>query len=287
MTAMQTDFNYDCTPRFAHLCVLNASRYTGKERDAESGLDYFGARYYGSSMGRFMSPDWAAKAMPVPYAKLDNPQTLNLYSYVGNNPLSWTDSTGHYNDKCGAGDKKCEKGVDKFEKQRQKDLKSKDANVRAAAAAWGNRGEDNHIDVTFKPQAQVDKDSGLALAPGEHVGAMVTPGTTGDHVPTIQAEFSESAGGSDLAQTIAHEGTHIVDDMKFLNSYSPDAGLYFSGANFTHFYTEFRAYGTGGMVKPYPNFPSGPGGDQQRTDFINKYYPCPRCLVFDPRDYPQ
>lgn len=33
------------------------SRYTGKERDAESGLDNFGARYYGSSMGRFMSPD--------------------------------------------------------------------------------------------------------------------------------------------------------------------------------------------------------------------------------------
>jgi RHS repeat-associated protein len=41
------------------------SRYTGKERDSESGLDNFGARYMGSSMGRFMSPDWAAKAEPV------------------------------------------------------------------------------------------------------------------------------------------------------------------------------------------------------------------------------
>ena len=38
-------------------CGACASRYTGKERDTESGLDYFGARYYGSSMGRFMSPD--------------------------------------------------------------------------------------------------------------------------------------------------------------------------------------------------------------------------------------
>jgi RHS repeat-associated protein len=38
------------------MCFL-ASHFTGKERDAESGLDYFGARYYGSSMGRFMSPD--------------------------------------------------------------------------------------------------------------------------------------------------------------------------------------------------------------------------------------
>jgi RHS repeat-associated protein len=69
--------------------------FTGKERDAESGNDYFGARYYGSNMGRFMSPDWSAKATPVPYAKLDNPQSLNLYAYVGNNPLSHMDPDGH------------------------------------------------------------------------------------------------------------------------------------------------------------------------------------------------
>ena len=69
--------------------------FTGKERDSESGLDYFGARYYGSSMGRWMSPDWSAKADPVPYAKLDNPQSLNLYSYVYNNPLSRSDPDGH------------------------------------------------------------------------------------------------------------------------------------------------------------------------------------------------
>jgi RHS repeat-associated protein len=52
---------------------------TGKERDQESGNDYFGARYYSSAMGRFLSPDWSAKVKPVPYAKLDNPQSLNLY----------------------------------------------------------------------------------------------------------------------------------------------------------------------------------------------------------------
>ncbi len=46
-------FTYDCTPHFVHC----AYKFTGKERDAESGLDYFGARYYASSMGRFMSPD--------------------------------------------------------------------------------------------------------------------------------------------------------------------------------------------------------------------------------------
>ena len=69
--------------------------FTGKERDSESGNDYFGARYYASSMGRFMSPDWSAKEDPVPYAKLDDPQSLNLYSYVGNNPLGKVDKDGH------------------------------------------------------------------------------------------------------------------------------------------------------------------------------------------------
>jgi RHS repeat-associated protein len=80
--------------------LVRFSRYlfTGKERDAESGNDYFGARYYASSMGRFMSPDWSAKVMPVPYAKLDDPQTLNLYSYVQNNPLRSVDADGHAGD---------------------------------------------------------------------------------------------------------------------------------------------------------------------------------------------
>jgi RHS repeat-associated protein len=71
------------------------SRYTGKERDAESGLDYFGARMYSSSMGRFMSPDWSSNPVPIPFVHLENPQTLNLYSYVQNNPLSRTDKDGH------------------------------------------------------------------------------------------------------------------------------------------------------------------------------------------------
>jgi RHS repeat-associated protein len=70
--------------------------FTGKERDAESGLDNFGARYNSSSMGRFMTPDWSAKPQGVPYAILDDPQSLNLYAYVRNNPLSKTDPSGHY-----------------------------------------------------------------------------------------------------------------------------------------------------------------------------------------------
>jgi RHS repeat-associated protein len=51
-------------------------KFTGKERDSESGLDNFGARYHASSLGRFMTPDWAAKRTTVPYASFGNPQSL-------------------------------------------------------------------------------------------------------------------------------------------------------------------------------------------------------------------
>ncbi len=69
--------------------------FTGKQRDTESNLDNFDARYYSSMMGRFMTPDWSASPEAVPYVNLHNPQTLNLYAYVGNNPTSGVDPGGH------------------------------------------------------------------------------------------------------------------------------------------------------------------------------------------------
>ena len=72
-------------------------RFTDKEHDPETNNDYFGARYYSSTMGRFLTPDWSAAPVPIPYAVMGNPQTLNLYSYVENNPITGTDPDGHYN----------------------------------------------------------------------------------------------------------------------------------------------------------------------------------------------
>src|SRR5258708_24461052 len=60
----------------------NHYKLGGHERDSESGLDYFGARYYSNGLGRFITPDWAAKATACPYAEISDPQSLNLYSYV-------------------------------------------------------------------------------------------------------------------------------------------------------------------------------------------------------------
>ena len=64
-------------------------RYTGKERDPESGLDYFGARYYASRVGRFTTPD-----EPDNDFDLTAPQSLNRYAYARNNPLRYVDPDG-------------------------------------------------------------------------------------------------------------------------------------------------------------------------------------------------
>ncbi len=61
-------------------------KFTGKERDAESGLDNFGARYDASSMGRFMSAD----PVFISADRLTDPQSLNLYAYVRTIRYRWS-----------------------------------------------------------------------------------------------------------------------------------------------------------------------------------------------------
>jgi RHS repeat-associated protein len=72
-------------------------KFTGQEEDSETGLYYYGARYYDPALGRFISAD----SIVPDYT---NPQSLNRYSYVLNNPLRYTDPTGHgENDDLGPG----------------------------------------------------------------------------------------------------------------------------------------------------------------------------------------
>ena len=64
-------------------------KFTQKERDNETGLDFFGARYFASTQGRFTSPDPLQAS-----AHVARPQTWNRYSYAVNNPLRFIDPTG-------------------------------------------------------------------------------------------------------------------------------------------------------------------------------------------------
>jgi RHS repeat-associated protein len=74
------------------------NNYTGKERDAESGLDYFGARYMSGTQGRFTSVDPSMLSV-----KMRNPQSWNRYSYTLNNPLRYVDPTGELWTSAGGG----------------------------------------------------------------------------------------------------------------------------------------------------------------------------------------
>ncbi|MGA8035562.1 MAG: RHS repeat-associated core domain-containing protein [Candidatus Acidiferrales bacterium] len=98
-------FPYGGEDVFTNTCPQNY-KFEGKERDTETGNDYFGARYYSSTYGRFLSPDWSATPSPIPYADFTNPQSLNLYAIVRNDPESFSDLDGHCAppyDACGLG----------------------------------------------------------------------------------------------------------------------------------------------------------------------------------------
>jgi RHS repeat-associated protein len=79
---------------YTNTCPQNY-KFEGKERDAETGNDDFGARYYSNRFGRWLSADWSSVPTPVPYANVSNPQTLNLYSMVLDDPESFADLLGH------------------------------------------------------------------------------------------------------------------------------------------------------------------------------------------------
>ncbi|HUS05355.1 MAG TPA: RHS repeat-associated core domain-containing protein [Bryobacteraceae bacterium] len=109
-------------------------KFTGKERDAETGLDYFGARYFSATQGRFTSPD------PIHFqsSMLEDPQRFNLYAYVRNNPLRFVDPKGEAIELQGDGE------------QRRKALDALKAGVgkRAAQYLYENKIETKNADGT-------------------------------------------------------------------------------------------------------------------------------------------
>jgi RHS repeat-associated protein len=79
--------------------VSNNYQFTGKEKDEETGLHYFGARYLESKIGRFVSPDPVgavdSRTGSINEKVLRNPQRINLYAYALNNPYRYIDLDGN------------------------------------------------------------------------------------------------------------------------------------------------------------------------------------------------
>jgi len=98
----------------------------------------------------------------------------------------------------------------------------------------------------------------------------------------VQIDFTRAGS----AETQTHEGTHIGDDMNFLNSFRGATMGYDQNLNITHFQTEFNGFKAGAYVNSEHGF--GPNDAQKITDYINANYPA-RILnmpIFNPANFP-
>jgi len=186
-------------------------QFTGKERDSESNLDNFGARYDSSNMGWFMTPDPLMAS-----AKVWDPQTWNRYSYARNNPLMLIDPTGMQEvtaDQC-AKDKHCvtvnvnviydknaNDGKGLTDKQKADFQKGQ---LQNAKDQFGDA--DIHLNVTYTAGA-VTTDNGKTFVSGLQAGALNVVVT--DQVSNGQPGIS----GRTAASFVNPEATDLPHEM--------------------------------------------------------------------------
>jgi RHS repeat-associated protein len=208
----------------------NHYKFTGKERDIESGLDNFGARYDASSSGRFMTPDALG-------GNLVNPQSLNKYPYVYNNPLRYIDPTGMYVCADDPKDKSthCASKQDKAFEKALAGLRGKEGDVGRAAAAYGAMNDDNGVTVGFAD----------LTSKGEGGGTVSTIGSDdqGNLRANSAVTISSKLKGADFDAAIGHEGSHAADAQDVVKSgITEDGQALHAGQNITPYQSEQRAY---------------------------------------------
>jgi RHS repeat-associated protein len=208
-------------------------KFTSKERDIETGLDFFGARYYASTQGRFTSAD----SILIATQKVLDPQQWNMYSYTRNNPVRFTDPTGRY--VCSDG-KRCEQ----FEKARQEALKSKDSEALRAARAYGDPSKkqgdkgDNGVYVGFADNLKGDR-AGTVERRG--TGIELDSNSPNGLRATVNVTIKSDQAGNE--EVIAHEGSHVADKQEFVNAIGADGNMDKANPlNITLRQSEIRAY---------------------------------------------
>jgi RHS repeat-associated protein len=170
-----------------------AQEFTGKERDAETGLDYFGARYFSGVQGRFTSADPTLLSVNA-----YNPQSWNRYSYVLNNPLKFIDPLGLWElDPVTEKDKKGKTVVHVYARKSKKD-----DDAASLAKQLGLKGKDAE---NFAKKAGTGNDIRLSTLSGK-VGSVYSAVESG---LTEQVNYTGKSGGpghSDCSRTAAEIG---------------------------------------------------------------------------------
>jgi RHS repeat-associated protein len=183
-----------------------AQGLTGKQRDAESSLDYFGARYFSAAQGRFTSPDPLLNS-GRPWL----PQSWNRYAYALNNPLRYTDPTGLYEwDKnCKQGDQACEQNRQQFRDalanlQKAASNTAEGSKARkqldAIIAKIGTEGDGNKSRIAFN-EKMADF--------GQTYGNKMT--FNFQSVGQALSEWDAATISTAKAALVGHEGEHLLD----------------------------------------------------------------------------
>jgi hypothetical protein len=234
-----------------------------------------------------MTPD------PVGGKRLD-PQTLNKYAYVRNNPLNHTDPSGLY--ECKDDDNQCKTKNDRNLYSALVQLRLSGLQGAAIAAQYGKATDKNGVTVDFKSQQGMGGPG--ILGSTLPTGTQLSNGQVGN--VHIEVNFLSGLKGKDLDQTVAHEGSHVQDAMHFLLSYDFSSQKFNSALNYFHYDTEFRAFEIGAEIKPYRNIDcgggqacdivSGPHGYANLDRYLTStplYREHNQDLQFDPRIWPQ
>ncbi len=186
-------------------------KFTGKERDAESGLDNFEARYFSSSLGRFGSPDPLLNS-----GRPDNPQSWNRYTYTLNNPLNFTDPTGLYVWSAGLGGNAADGAV-------SADILDKRKHFRSALGdAFLDADSLNDFDQWADAIMALNSYGTEGQANGVTVAIDTVPGDSGafTHVEAdnqiVVAITPGSFRAGDLEAIVGHEGKHVEDAKTWL-----------------------------------------------------------------------
>ena len=207
--------------------VDNKYKFTGLERDTESGLDHAWFRQYGSSFGRWLTPDPAGKGA----VRLNDPQTWNMYAYVRNNPTTLTDPSGLYI--CNGTEAQCRA----FEVARQNALASENTGDVRAARSYGDPGKDNGVNVGFAEKLKGDR-GGTVRARGTGVELDPNNPTVGRAAVNVTIK-SSNAGNEDV---IVHEGSHVADRQGVVDALNRGDMQALKILNITGRESEIRAY---------------------------------------------
>jgi RHS repeat-associated protein len=224
------------------------SRSSGKERDAETGLDYFGARYFSSPLGRFTTADPMLNS-----AKPWNPQTWNRYSYGINNPVKFVDPNGLYNliNTCAANNNKCNKqfteyagflktGLSELQKEvDQMNEGTEKKRLQAALNEMGKENDNNKVNVLFGPAGN-DASAKTDLNWNNQTNRLEFDVTFDPkHITSGTAGWGIAA---------AHEGTHVADmsDPRYSNP----------ATTLSDFQLEYRGYQTSAWAASAFGWPS-------------------------------